>query len=129
MLVSKRAITESRIESEPDESPAPEKIANKKVIAPQNNIEPGSLSEILRAQNRTTHAVRSLPVFLFAWLPFSFITGAMILLGYWIYVSFISSAAQVFGGVLIVLGAIFMIWGFFAALKAGNDELNKSNPN
>jgi hypothetical protein len=130
MLFAKKgsAVTES--EPAPIEIESPKKSAPKNATPTNPYSGSASLDDLLKEQERTTHAVRSLAVFFFDWLLTSVIASMFILVGFWIYFAFIiSSAAQVVGAVLIVLGALAIIVGFFSALKSGIRELNKSNSN
>jgi Flp pilus assembly protein TadB len=71
-----------------------------------------TLDDLVRAQNRTTHAIRSLALYFFISLQTSLLGVGIIAL--W--------------PDLAVLGAIIIIVGFYAAVWYGRSELNMSKP-
>ena len=72
-----------------------------------------SFDDLVRAQNRTTYAIRSLAVYLFITITTGFSGLVLINLGR-------TDAA--------FLGAIVIITGFIWSIAAGLTELNKSKP-
>ena len=84
-----------------------------------------TLADLVEAQNRTTHAVRALAEFFFTWLKFSVFGAISYFVGVWIFTSFESNT---FGLILMVVGGLTSLIGFFVALNNGLDELDRSKP-
>lgn len=72
-----------------------------------------SFEDLVRAQNRTTYAVRSLAVYLFITITTGFAGLVLINLG---------------RPELVLFGAITLVAGFIWSISAGLTELNKSKP-
>jgi hypothetical protein len=83
---------------------------------------------LVDAQDRTTHAVRSLAVFLFATVCSSLIGYALIALGTGLAVSCNVSNFDCGSGATIGMGSLVIIGGFIFGLVAGISEFNKSKP-
>ncbi len=77
------------------------------------NPKEASFEDLVRAQNRTTYAVRSLAVYLFITITTGFAGLVLINLG--------RPESIFFGAIVIVIG---FIW----SIAAGLNELNKSKP-
>ena len=71
-----------------------------------------STSSLLKAQNKTTYAVRSLALYLFITVTTSF---------FGLFVIYVFPQAA-------VLGALIIMVGFIVSLSVGISELNKSKP-
>jgi NADH:ubiquinone oxidoreductase subunit 6 (subunit J) len=72
-----------------------------------------SLADLVEAQDRTTHAVRSLALYLFITIATSFLGVALILIAV---------------PVAVFIGAAIILAGFVWSIVAGIDELSKSKP-
>ena len=72
-----------------------------------------SLADLVEAQDRTTHAVRSLALYLFITIATSFLGVALILIDV---------------PVAVFIGAAIILAGFVWSIVAGIDELSKSKP-
>jgi len=82
-----------------------------------------SQSELIAAQNRTTHAVRALAVFFFISLRTGVLGSSLVGLGIFLLPN---SSWSGFGVFLILAGWATAFIGFFWAVWAGMGELNKS---
>jgi len=125
MLFAKRGNVESETEPAPIEIKAQIKSEPKKAAPQQPYSGSASLDDLLEAQDRTTHAVRSLAEFVFTWLKYSLFGSVLILAGIWTSINYIPS---LFGNILVVIGGLVILAGFFVALGRGLDELERSKP-
>jgi hypothetical protein len=125
MLFAKRGNVETDTEPAPIEIKAPIKSEPKRAAPQQPYSGSASLDDLLEAQDRTTHAVRSLAEFVFTWLKYSLLGSVLLLAGIWISVNFTPS---LFGNILVVIGGLVILVGFFVALNRGLDELQRSKP-
>jgi hypothetical protein len=80
------------------------------------------------AQDRTTHAVRSLAIFLFATVCSSLIGYALIAFGTGLAVGCTIYNFDCGSNLVIGLGVLVIIGGFIFAVVAGLLEFNKSKP-
>ncbi|NDC48202.1 MAG: hypothetical protein EBZ61_03825 [Micrococcales bacterium] len=86
---------------------------------------------LLSAQNRTTHAVRSLAIFFFTWLRSLIFGGGLSAVGQGLFSgAFLSTSnsqeIMLFGLGLTVIGGLVVFIGFFVALNRGLRELHLS---
>jgi hypothetical protein len=125
MLFAKRGIAEDETDPAPVEIKSLTKSAAKNAAPPKPYAGSASLDDLVKAQDRTTHAVRSLAEFVFSWLKYSLLGSVLLLAGIWISVNFIPS---LFGNILVVIGGLVILVGFFVALNRGLDELQRSKP-
>ncbi len=83
---------------------------------------------LVDAQDRTTHAVRSLAVFLFATVCSSLIGYALIAFGTGLAIGCNVSNFDCGSGATIGIGTLVIVGGFIFAIVAGLSEFNKSKP-
>jgi len=81
---------------------------------------------IVSAQNRTTHAVRSLATFLFITICSTALGYGLIGAGAGVATSCALRGEYCDGGGYVIFGWVVIVVGFFAALAVGISELNKS---
>ncbi len=109
--------------------PVPETKAKASNVVRAKITAPATLDDVVRAQNRTTHAIR-------AFVRFLFIQLSMTTLAYIVF-SIASTLAESgscrlsgnCGGPVVLYIISFAIWliGVITSSIAGNNELNKSN--
>lgn len=94
-------------------------------------IQTDPMALLLQAQNRTTHAVRSLALFFFTWLRTLIFGGGLSAVGQGLFSGAFFSTSNSegmmwFGLALMVLGGLVIFVGFFVALNRGLTELHLS---
>jgi hypothetical protein len=90
----------------------------------------GKLDELIKAQNRTTYAVRSLAVYFFIYLQTALVGGGVISFAindrsHYDEYGNLNSGATFF----LTLGCLIVIIGFVCAVILGRDQLDKSKLN
>jgi hypothetical protein len=133
MLLTRPTVFGIRDDSEPEflEQGEPENQQQKKLSSrPDTVIKQESISQrkivnsdLVEAQNRTTHAIRALAVFFFTSLRTGISGSTVFGLG---YLCLTNKDFTGFGVFLMFVGWAIAFFGFFYAVYSGMTELNKS---